>query len=111
MNIICLTDSDDTNELKNENNNLNLQFIDSFENIINAKIYIVSLKKASVIFHAFVDFMRKNPESKFLFLEEYKQTLTDEDFEIREEPNTDIYMYTPKKALKIAMELTNQAIF
>jgi hypothetical protein len=83
---------------------LNLDFIDSFESLGDADIYIVSLKMASTIFQAFQNFMRNNSQSKFLFLEEYKQTLTDEDFEIRDEQNTDIYMYTPKKALKIVIE-------
>ena len=46
--------------------------------------------------------MRQNPTRKFLFLEEYHFTLTDEDFAIRDEPNTDIYMYTPDKAMFLA---------
>ena len=100
--ITCFTDEYDTQEIKNAK--VNVTFIDTFDELIktDADIYIVSLRKASSIYNEFVSFMRKNPTCKFLFLEEYHQVMTNEDFTIRDEPNTDIYMYTPDKAMFLA---------
>jgi len=98
--IVCFTDEDDTSELRTVENQFELHFIDDFSDMPEADIYIISLKKATDIFVKFLQFMRDRPKSRFFFLEEYKRTLSDEDFNIRFEPNTDIYMYSPKAALK-----------
>jgi hypothetical protein len=37
-------------------------------------------------------------------------TLSDEDFDIRDDPNTDIYMYTPDKALAIANDIMGRPL-
>ena len=102
--IVCFTNEADSKELLQKNNDLKFDFIKSFNDLPNADIYIISLKMATNIYSDFLNFMRNHPQSKFLFLEEYTNTLSDEDFDIREEPNTDIYMYTPKKAILIIME-------
>jgi len=100
--VVCFTDEYDTQEIKNAK--VDAAFIDTFDELTktDANIYIVSLRKASNIYNKFVAFMRENPTRKFLFLEEYHLPLTNEDFDIRDEPNTDIYMYTPDKAMFLA---------
>jgi hypothetical protein len=99
MKAICFTDEYDSKEIKEAN--ADVVFIDDFKDLIetNADFYLVSLKKASTRYDEFTSFMRSRPMSKFLFLEEYHQVMTNEDFTIRDEPNTDIYMYTPDKAM------------
>jgi hypothetical protein len=86
-----------------------LEFVDSFDELRASDLYIISLRLASSIFDDFRKFMHDNPQSKFLFLEEYKRTLTDEDFDIREEPNTDIRMFTPRAALRVFSNLLGSA--
>ncbi|MDR1894982.1 MAG: hypothetical protein LBQ61_09920, partial [Spirochaetales bacterium] len=80
-------------------------FFVSFDDLPNnADIYIVSLKNGSKIYSCFVDFMRKNTKSKFIFLNEFTETLSDEDFDIRDESNAYPKMYTPGGALELIKE-------
>ena len=104
MKIVCFTDRDDTKELKFHNKDHELIFIRS-PDLPESNIYIVSLRKASKIYNKFVKFMRDRPDSKFIFLEEYKRGLTNNDFRIRDEPNTDIRMFSPEQSLKIIFNL------
>jgi hypothetical protein len=48
--------------------------------------------------------MRKNTKSKFIFLNEFTETLSDEDFDIRDESNAYPKMYTPGGALELIKE-------
>jgi len=109
MKIVCFTNNFDSKELK-DFKKFSLDFFESFEKLpSNADFYIISLKKGSKIYHQFVDFMRNNPKSKFIFLNEFSETLSDEDFDIRDEPNTFLNMYTPGAALELILELTDLA--
>jgi hypothetical protein len=109
--IICFTNKDDSDELKEYNEyGFKLEFFDSFEKLPESEFYIVSLKMGSNIYSKFVIFMRDRPNSKFIFLNEYTESLADEDFIIRDEENTESYMYVPSAALfrvKELVDLTN----
>jgi hypothetical protein len=105
--IICFTNDYDTQELK-EFNEFNLEFIKTFDYLPKgADFYVVSLKNGSRIYFQFVNFMRKYPKSKFIFLNEFTKALSDEDFDIRDEPNAYSKMYTPGAALELIKELTD----
>ena len=109
MRIVCFTNENDTEELIRFNKfGFNLEFIDS-NNLPDADYYIVSLKWGTRDYTQFVNFMREHSQSKFLFLNEYTETLDDEDFEIRDEKNSEKYMYVPSAALERIKELMNQA--
>jgi hypothetical protein len=98
--IICFTNKSDSEELKEYNEyGFKLEFFDSFEELPESEFYIVSLKMGSNIYSKFVIFMRDRPKSKFIFLNEYTEPLNDEDFIIRDEKNTESYMYVPSAAL------------
>jgi hypothetical protein len=107
--VFCYTNRYDTKELKKYNDSefyLDLNFVRSFDDLPqNANFYIVSLRYGSRIYHKFVDFMRKNPTSKFVFLNEFTKSLTLNDFNIRDEPNTYSGMYIPDAALELVTEL------
>ena len=104
--IVCFTNENDTKDLiKYNNGSFYFEFINSFDNLPDADFYIVSLKYGSTIYDKFVNFMRCHNKSKFLFLNEYTETLDDEDFEIRDEENTEHYMFVPSAALSRIKEL------
>jgi hypothetical protein len=99
--IVCFTNKNDSEELIQKNIfGLELDFFDSFEKLPESDFYIVSLKYGSKIYNDFIKFMRARPKSRFIFLEEYTTTLDDEDFNIRDEENTEPFMYVPSAALK-----------
>jgi hypothetical protein len=99
--IVCFTNKNDSEELnKNNEYGLDLEFYDSFEKLQESNFYVVSLKYGSKIYNDFVKFMRARPNSRFIFLNEYTTALDDEDFNIRDEENTEPYMYVPSAALK-----------
>jgi hypothetical protein len=59
MKIVCFTNKNDTQELIKYNNcNLELEFIDSFDNLPDSEFYIISLKYGSEIYEKFINFMR-----------------------------------------------------
>ena len=106
MKIACYTNDYDTKQLKKYDDlNLNWKFVDSFHDLPQeADFYIVSLRLGSSIYNDFIGFMRKNPKSKFIFLNEFTNPLTDEDFDIRDEPNTYTGMYVPGAAIELIMK-------
>ena len=109
MKIVCFTNENDTKDLIRFNKfGFELKFIKTNEELSDADFYIVSLKWGTKYYNQFIKFMREHPKSKFLFLNEYTETLDDKDFEIRDEENTDNFMYVPSAALKHIMELITQ---
>ena len=109
MKIVCLTNENDTKDLIRFNKyGFDLEFIKTNEELSDADFYIVSLKWGTKYYNQFIKFMREHPKSKFLFLNEYTETLDDEDFEIRDEKNTDNFMYVSSAALEHIKELITQ---
>ena len=109
--IICWVNETDKVELQNNKYEFILEFIQNFDELPNNNYYIVSLKNASEIYDKFVNFMREKPESKFFFLDVGNDVLENEDYIIRDEPNTDGYMWACGSLLHKIKELTDSTNF
>jgi hypothetical protein len=103
--IICWVNENDESKIRNHKYDFILEFVKKFDDLPDNVFYIVSLKKASEIYNEFVSFMRARPESKFFFLDIGDEVLENEDYIIRDEPNTDGYMWVCGSLLHEIKEL------
>jgi hypothetical protein len=108
--IVCFTNENDTDDLIKYNEyGFDLKFVKKFEDLPDSKFYIISLKYGSKIYDRFVKFMRTKKSSKFIFLNENFLD-DDNDFTIRDDENTESYMYVPSAALFRIKELVDSTI-